>query len=329
VLHVSVLQEEAGTVYGRAGLIRIGLTLLALACVRWLATPNRLLALVVFVLLAESQSLAGHAVATDPVWLRLPLDMLHTLAACIWLGGLVQLRDAVRTGAATPRQVVRFSNTAFAAVVVLVITGTYAAYTEIGLDWDALTTTTYGRLVLAKSALYVVLVGFGAVNRQRLVPAIESGVEPEVARQRLARYVTGEIVLLVLVVALTAWLIGSVPARNQARPELVDVTAKADAGSTVQTIVDPAVAGQNAIHVYVFNKDQQPDATVQEMTLEAENKELGIEHLKVPLTSAGPGHYTTENASIPFPGSWVFHTFIKRGPFDEVIVDSKIRIVRP
>jgi copper transport protein len=324
-LHWSVLREQAGTVYGRAGLIRTALAVAALASVRWLTGNPRYLVLVVFVLLAESQSLAGHAVATEPVWLRLPADMLHTLAACVWLGGLVQLRASVRTGAATARQVVRFSNMALASVLVLVVTGTYAAYTEIGLSMEGLTSTTYGRLVLGKVALYVVLLGFGAINRQRLVPALEADWAN--ASRRLARFVAAEVGLLVLVISLTAWLIAAVPARNEIRPGLVDVTKRGDRGS-MQLIVDPARAGSNQVHVYVFNQDEQPDATVKDLKVEVENHALGIQHLAVRMSSAGPGHYTTSAASIPYPGTWTFHVFVKRSAFDEQIVDAKVRIAR-
>jgi copper transport protein len=265
-------------------------------------------------------------VATEPVWLRLPADMLHTLAACVWLGGLVQLRTAVRSGAATAAQVVRYSNMALASVLVLIVTGTYAAYTEIGLSMEGLTSTTYGRLVLGKTALYVVLLGFGAINRQRLVPALETDW-PNASR-RLARFVGAELVLLVLVISLTAWLIAAVPARNEVAPPTVDTTVTLRDGGSLQLVIDPARAGRNSIHLYTLTKDQQQDSAVTDLRLEGENRALSIDHLKLRLLPSGPGHFTTPSATIPFAGSWTFHAFIQRGKFDEESVDLHARISR-
>ena len=40
-------------------------------------------------------------------------------------------------------------------------------------------------------------------------------------------------------------------------------------------------------------------------------------YLDLDLTSAGPGHFTTNAATIPFAGTWEFTASIRRGEFDE------------
>jgi copper transport protein len=311
----SVLKEEASTVYGRATLIRFIVAICAVEAFALFRTRWRDVGVAVFVLLGMSQSLSGHAIA-DPVSFRLPFDMLHTLAAAIWLGGLVQLRWATPLNSASLPAIKRYSDTAFVSVIVLVLTGLYASYMEIGFSWEAASSTTYGRLVLIKSALYLVLLGFGAVNRKISIPAIERSDSDGALR----RFIVVEVLILVGVVALTAWLIAAVPAKNQLKPKLFDRTLKLNNGGSAQIVIDPAKAGSNKVHIYVLDKTLQLDGSLQDLRMEAANSKLDISHLNIDLNSAGPGHYTTNAASIPYAGKWRFNVFVKYSKFDQEIV---------
>jgi copper transport protein len=314
-LRGSVLGDQLGTVYGRATAIRIVLALVALGCAGALAGARARLALVPFVLLGMSLSVAGHAVAADPAWTRIGADMLHVLAAAAWLGGLVQLGPAIASGHAGERAVGRYSNVALACVLVLLATGLYAAWDEMGLGLEELRDTTYGRLVAAKSALFAVLVGMGAVNRLVLVPGIVRGDQRSAGRLRA--YVVGEIALLVAVVALTAWLIDTQPVRDVIEPKVIERTLELREGGSVQLIVDPAIAGTNTIHVHVVTEDGKPDHTVDEVRLQAASHKLGIHRLDIPLRKLGPGGWSTDTATLPGAGRWAFTTIILRGEFDE------------
>src|SRR5439155_4943029 len=85
-----------------------------------------------------------------------------------WIGGLVQLVFVLREGA--PRDVVRrFSTLALGAVAVLSVTGVIRAIGELR-SVSQVWTTGYGRLLIVKTGLLAVLVGFGWLNRYRLVP---------------------------------------------------------------------------------------------------------------------------------------------------------------
>jgi copper transport protein len=314
-LRASVLGDQLGTVYGRATAIRVVMLLAALSFVGAIAGPRRRLALVPFVLAAMSLSLAGHAVAGDPAWARVGADMLHVLAACAWLGGLVQLVPAVRAGTAGPHEVRRYSNIAFASVVVLLVTGLYAAWSETGLGLDALRDTTYGRLVLVKSGLFVVLLGFGAINRRITVPGIVRGEAR--SQQLLRRFVLCELVLLVGVIAATAWLIETPPQKDVIRPKVIERTLDLDSGGSVQLIIDPAIAGTNTVHVHVITEDQKADAGVDELQLQAVSHKLGIHRLDIPLEQLGPGGWSTETATLPGAGRWAFTVIVRHGEFDE------------
>ncbi|MBC7644071.1 MAG: copper resistance protein CopC/CopD [Thermoleophilia bacterium] len=237
-LHALVV--ESSNPYGRAAIITCSMCLLAAIVAPMLRSaqpgtvPSKLARTTVtfvFCTLAATTSLAGHAVVTSPVAIRLPLDMLHVLAASAWLGGLIQLGylaaswtgGTTDTGAGTTSLaaaaavvepirldwVQRFSNVAFGCVVVLLATGVYATITEVGMSWHALTTTRYGHIVLAKLLLYAGTIPLAMLNRSTLVPGLRA--RPKDASSLLRQYVYREASLLIVIVGLTAWLIGSDP----------------------------------------------------------------------------------------------------------------------
>lgn len=107
--------------------------------------------------LASTWALAEHASAGPQTGVAMPVDVVHLLAAAVWLGGLVTLLAALRRGPAVDRTAVRrFSRLAFGSVVVLAVTGVYQSWRQVG-SWDALVSTAYGRLLLVKIALVLVL----------------------------------------------------------------------------------------------------------------------------------------------------------------------------
>src|SRR5690606_8569937 len=110
-------------------------------------------------------------------------------------------------------------------------------------------------------------------NMRHNVPAIRRGrtlrgVDP---RPQLRRYVIGEIMLIVLVIAVTAALIQSPPARTQVQPPLIERVLKIRSGGSAQVIVDPARAGGNEVHVYVFDANKRLDDSVTDVKVVASN----------------------------------------------------------
>ncbi|WP_432587518.1 copper resistance protein CopC [Streptomyces sp. HD1123-B1] len=133
---------------------------------------------VVAIGLAATWAMAEHASVGIQKELAMPVDVLHLLAVGVWLGGLVSLAVALRAGEPVGRTAVRrFSRLAFASVVVLVLTGLYQSWRQVG-SWKALTGTEYGKWLLVKVGLMAVLVGLAAVSRRwtgRLLDAAEDG----------------------------------------------------------------------------------------------------------------------------------------------------------
>lgn len=127
--------------------------------------------------LAITWAAAEHASAGIQVPVAMVSAVLHLLSMAVWLGGLVALLTALyRSAEPLPAATVnRFSRLALASVAVLVVTGVYQSWRGLG-SWDALTSTSYGHLLVAKLAAVLVLLAGAGVSRRwtgRLMLAAE------------------------------------------------------------------------------------------------------------------------------------------------------------
>ena len=124
-------------------------------------------------------ALAGHGAGLGDHALALTSAVAHSAAAAVWIGGLVALvfhgvrrdqgfADSTQLRAAAAR----FGITATVCVALLAATGAANAYTRLD-TLGQLVSTEYGRVITTKILLIIVLVGFAALLRQRLVPRLE------------------------------------------------------------------------------------------------------------------------------------------------------------
>jgi copper transport protein len=122
------------------------------------------------VALMATWSLAGRAAAGQWTPLAVTSALLRLFAMSVWFDGLalvaVSLSPAAR--ATDLAQVLpRFSTLAFTSVVVLVVTGAFQSWRQVG-SLAALPTTTFGRVLLAKLCGVVLLVALGNLARRRV-----------------------------------------------------------------------------------------------------------------------------------------------------------------
>lgn len=116
--------------------------------------------------------LSGHADASPHrAWL-LPAAMLHVVAAGLWPGGLLPFILLLRCARDQPPQALlrisrRFSNFSVAAVAILAFTAVLNGAGLIGAS-AAVWQSSYGRLAMAKAAIFGVMIALGAVNRRHV-----------------------------------------------------------------------------------------------------------------------------------------------------------------
>ncbi len=114
---------------------------------------------------------------------HLAADILHLLAAGTWVGALLGLillvaRPMARVDVAhlalTHRALQGFGVVGTVVVATIVATGLVNAWLLVGIDHVAtLGRTLYGRLLIAKLALFAAMLGLASLNRFRLTPAFE------------------------------------------------------------------------------------------------------------------------------------------------------------
>ncbi|WP_100499520.1 copper resistance CopC/CopD family protein [Geodermatophilus chilensis] len=269
------------------------------------------------------------------------------------LGGVLR-EDAPADDVA--RALPPFSRLAAGSVTALVVTGVVQSVREVGSP-VALVTTTYGWVLLAKLALVLLLLAAAGVSRvwvqqhlgvrrprpapRRRVTAhafAASSEEPEpdpvvasaagaraevqaaaaaAERPALRRSVLVELAVGLVVLALSAVLVGTPPARAEvAQPVDVTLPVQTAAGEdgSVQVSVDPAAAGPNTLHLYLLDERGQLTQPVDiRVALTEEAQEIGP--IDVALEPAGPGHYVADGMAIPGVGTWTLAVTVRLDEF--------------
>jgi copper transport protein len=354
VLDTELLGEVLATRYGRVSAARLGILCAAVplllvvsrrpelvrpGATRWFVPLAGLLGAG----LLATPGLAGHAGNGKLVPLGVAADLLHLSAVSVWLGGLVVLVTVVlprREPEELRRVVPRFSELAFDAVVVIVVSGLYQAWRQVGQP-SALTSTTYGRLLLAKVAVAAVLVGFGALSRRevqkRLVAtsalvARPAGpgtarLDPDVAAvARLRRSIGAEVAIAAVVLALTSLLVNTDPAASAAAaaapaaPAGPFSTSIATTTGSVTVEVAPARVGVDQVALATLDLQGRP-AAVDRLEAELRDPARGGRPLAITLARTGHGRYGG-SVRIPSPGWWQLALTIRRGDLEETQVTT-------
>lgn len=266
-------------------------------------------------------AIAGHTTTADPRALVTASDVAHAVAGAVWFGGLVGLATVLRArkgdDAATAAPVVaRFSGIAAISLLVVTIGGSLLAWREVQA-FDALTSTTYGKVLLVKIGVVALVAALGGWNRFRLVPAI--GTAPKKASALLRRGVRIEAGLLVGVLVLTGVLVNVTPARTAAGiGSIFSQTVEFGDGS-VNVVVDPNRAGENELHLYLFDEAGRVSTQdFDELTVELSLPSAEIGPLERTPYVAGVGHYQVDGSDLSIAGEWTVELIGRVDRFDQV-----------
>ena len=196
-LKPSVISDVLDTRFGRVWLLRLVLLLVAIPLLRLLVNRRpvaeyplprwwRPAAAVLGVGLLLTPGLSGHAGTGRWVPLAIIADVAHVGGVALWLGGLVVLLAVVlrRNHLEELREVVpRFSRLALGAICVIVVSGAFQAWRQLG-SLSNLRDTDYGKLLAAKLIAFGALIITAAfsreiVNRRFRVPRPSPAPVPE------------------------------------------------------------------------------------------------------------------------------------------------------
>ncbi len=313
----STWSDVGDTTTGRWLLLRLGLVL---ACGALVATTSlaaegwwRAGGLVLAAGVLLSYPLSGHAAATSPVPVWAIVDGLHTLGAFVWIGGLVALVAERGRWLGDDRRVAdRFSSLAVVAVPVIVATGV-AQTLELAGGLDDLTETDWGRVLLVKVVLVLVLVVLGAASRALLRRHGPSA---------LRRSVVAEAAVGIFVIGLASGLV-SLPPEPVPASSVFQVSLT-EAGLIADVTVTPGQAGPNELHVVLVppGGNLQP---VVGMTVRMNLESRGITNFAVPMDESGPNHYIGA-MNLPFSGEWQLDLVVEVEKASTVLLRTTVPI---
>lgn len=177
-----IAQVEVAGAWRTTALLALIVAIGCRLALRWGWTPvllgGALVTMMPLALTGHSSSGGSHDVATNSL-------LLHMVAAAVWVGGLIAvLAHAMRGGAGTDVAARRFSLAATVSIAVIAVSGVINAWVRVPAA--DLFTTTYGRLVLAKTAALLVLAAIGYLQRRAALPALAADPRDRTALIRFA-----------------------------------------------------------------------------------------------------------------------------------------------
>src|SRR6266702_1415702 len=169
-------------------------------------------------LLAATRAATGHAAADGDFSLPEFVQFFHLVSIAIWSGGVMAAGYFV-----VPRMLYeiqfesllaftrRLSQLITIAILLVAFTGTYNSYRGLGASLSPLTRTQWGGFLIAKVVLVCSAVSLGAYNRRilRAGPSLSA-----LHASRLARTLRVEAIVMLLILAVSAWLANSPPANS-------------------------------------------------------------------------------------------------------------------
>jgi putative copper resistance protein D len=213
-----------GTAIGTAGKVRIAALLLA-ALLSFLPAAMRLvrwaLQSAMGAVALASLAWTGHGAADEGSrgLIHLAADIVHLLAAGVWIGALAGLllllaqtrstgSDRADRIALAHRALAGFATVGSVAVALIVATGLVNSWLLVGFaNIGSLASSLYGRLLILKLLVFSGMIGLAGLNRFKLTPAITArgGARGVDAMRSIRRSVGLEASLALIVLGLVAW----------------------------------------------------------------------------------------------------------------------------
>ncbi len=267
----------------------------------------------------------GHALTSKYPLGTMTLLGLHLAGSAFWLGGLWGLDRLLSRGFASPSVspstsvIQRFSDLATWVVPGLILAGVGMGGIHHGWHWDH----SYGQYLWAKLLLVLMILGLGAHNKFRLVPALREG--SRAVQQSLRQIVRLELAGLLLVLALTSFLVAQAPPSHSAphrsgkgvgSPPESGLESSCEESlnwpeGSLQIRVWPCRPGENQIRVEVEG------IPAQALTLGFSLPEHGIPPLRRTALPNGSGQFAVENVPLALSGEWQIDLALLISDFEE------------
>ena len=315
------------TRYGELWFARIALLMLYAIALQWVAwwwPRHRALLANLGLLLAFSLpvpfSMIAHASAqTTGRTVAIMNDVLHLLAAAVWVGGLMLfptvLLPAIRNLSGSDRRRIlsralpRFSTIALIAWTTMTLSGVYSAWLQVG-SLDALLDTDYGNALLVKLALLVPILMLASFNLVVVTRRLSRHTNHVATwTRRFAITVGTEAAIAVLVLLVVGTLTAQAPARESLTstpdPLQIELTGgERDASLSIA----PGTPGPNTFELTIGG---EPLSHSIEVLLRVESSDQDTGEKELAFEHASGNTYTYTGSELSLAGQWDFELIVR------------------
>lgn len=315
-------RAAAATSYGftaALAFLALGAALLSLAVG---GRPARWLSLGALAGTGAALAASGHASAAAPQWLTQPMVFVHGTGIAFWAGALLPLGLAWREGGEDAETALRrFAMAIPYVLAALLVAGLVLAAVQVETPL-ALWHSDYGRLLLGKLGLAVLLLLLAGINRWQLTrPAL---AEQAGARRWLVRSIAVETLLMVAILGVVAGFRFTPPPRvlaiEAAEPATIHIgTAEAMADLAIA----PGHAGKASASIVVMSVDFDP-LDARGVTLRLSRP--GSAEINADAYKPGDGTWRVDDLDLPAAGTWNVAIDIAISESQRTTLDGKVAI---
>ncbi len=312
-------------------------------------------AILLLLALLTMQALTGHAAALTPhTTLAVAVDVLHLLAASLWVGGLLALlvgllpltqrgrsRDRADFVALMWAGWGPFSRLAALSVGLLVATGLYNSGRQVA-SVDALIATLYGQALLGKIGLMLAVGALGLLNSMLLHPRLAALLASWLRRppswtpvplHRLPALLLAEAGLGLLVLLVTGLVTAAPPARGAefevAAEEIPTLLSQTVDDLLITFSAKPNRPGQNVFAVRAVSTRRPPPAEVMRVILRFTflGQEMG--RASVDAVEIEPGLYQVGGNYLSLAGTWQVQVVVRRRGIEDRVAQFNWVVAPP
>ena len=260
-----------------------------------------------------SFSISGHPSAASNALLYVTVDAIHLAAIAVWVGGVISLGllSGVEDLEDESR---RFSRVATYAMPIAVVTGVVQSL-HLLPSVNSLTSTEYGRLLLAKTVLVFITIAIGTAARKKLQNGNASTIRAHIRR---------EAVIVIVVVALTSLMVGTSPTKSStAAPKSFDITM-VQQDVVADFSVNPAKKGTAEVHA-IFTPPGGNLHPVVSVKMVMSLPSRSIPNIPIDLVEIGPNHWSGV-VELPFAGKWTLQARVSPTKTETLLYSTTLTV---
>ena len=326
------------TTFGTSWVIRMIFTVILLGIWFWLdrkktvTKKNLIPLLIASLLLIGTSSMIGHGAASGES-AAFALDYIHNLVAAIWIGGIIYFAfillptfsnlEGMLKEKMSLLVIPRFSIVFVIAVGIVIISGPTLMWfleSDVGL----ITESIYGKFIIAKIVIAVIMVGLGGFFQYKLQNSGEKSLNSKSlsVHNKLKRSLRVDAALGIALLGVVALLAnGTLPAGEIQKADATVVTydfrtVEFSESAKYDVYISPFSSGVNTLIVKISDFDNNPLPDANEIKVKISNPERNIAPIEIPMSrinqdESKPAEFQGE-ITFGFSGKWQTEIEIQR-----------------